>query len=160
MERAQARHHGVQVQMAIEAGSMFLDFAIGHQSADAQPMHVQVGGSETASILRMNHQRFQFTPMTSTGCSTGALDTSKRLGWSRAPCRAMLTLAHRLGKDGALRNADGVNPKQVEDPMLAAVAQACSSTPEDTAMGQTLGRYNALNGHPWIERSAKMAASS
>ncbi|MGB2393599.1 MAG: hypothetical protein ACPICH_05715, partial [Poseidonia sp.] len=68
-------------------------------------------------------------------------------GWGgaeRPAVRAMLTLAHRLEK--MERFADLMaSPEAVEDPMLAAVAQACASTPEETAAwGKRLGELTML----------------
>ena len=42
-----------QVQMAIEAGTLFLDMAWGHQDASAEPMHEQV---EHAQPLDLNKE--------------------------------------------------------------------------------------------------------
>ena len=68
-------------------------------------------------------------------------------GWGgpeRPAVRAMLTLAHRLEKMDRFATLMA-SPEQVQDPMLAAVAQACSSTPEETAAwGKRLAELTML----------------
>ncbi|MEC7508011.1 MAG: hypothetical protein VX965_03130, partial [Candidatus Thermoplasmatota archaeon] len=65
-------------------------------------------------------------------------------GLDRPAVRAMLTHAHRLEK---MNRFDGLmnQPSLVEDPMLAAVAQACATTPEDTERwGERLAELTML----------------
>ena len=128
-----------QVQMAIEAGSFFLDLAIDFQAEEAQPMHVQV---EEARPLNLEDEPpvFAVHPSDIQGVFDWCIGHLEP-GWGgpeRPALRAMLTLAHRLGKmehfDELMRQ-----PEAVDDPMLAAVAQACSASSEDTdAWGQRL----------------------
>ena len=121
-----------QIQMAIEAGSMFLDLVIDHQSSQAKPMHVQV---EEARPLDLADE----PPVLSVHPSDvqGVFDWCighLEPGWSgpeRPALRAMLTLAHRLGQMEAFESLMN-QPSEVNDPMLAAVAQACAPTPELT----------------------------
>ena len=128
-----------QTQMAIEAGSLFLDLAIGHQSMDAAPMHVQV---EEAKPLDLEEEPpvLAVHPDDIHGVFAWCCDHLEP-GWGggeRPAVRAMLTLAHRLDKMERFASLMA-QPEAVEDPMLAAVAQACASTPEETAAwGQRL----------------------
>ena len=122
----------VQHQMAIEAGSLFLDIASGHQSEDAKPMHVQV---EEAKPLDLEQDPPVLTvhPDDINGVFDWCVDHLEP-GWGgpdRPAVRAMVTHAHRLEK---MNRFDGLmnQPSLVEDPMLAAVAQACATTPDDT----------------------------
>ena len=56
----------------------------------------------------------------------------------------MLTIAHRLGRMEPFTDLMS-QPEAVNDPMLAAVAQACSDSPEDTeAWGQRLAQLTML----------------
>lgn len=128
-----------QTQMAIEAGSLFLDLAIGHQSEDAQLMRVQV---EKARPLDLKEEPPELTVHPDDINSVFAWCCEHlRPGWGgpeRPDVRAMLTLAHRLGRMEHFATLMG-HPEVVDDPMLAAVAQACASTPEETeAWGQRL----------------------
>ena len=89
----------VQHQMAIEAGSMFLDLAIGHQSTDAPPMHVQV---EEAKPLDLEDEppTLAVHPDDIHGVFDWCVEHLEK-GWGgpeRPAVRAMLTLAHRLEK--------------------------------------------------------------
>ncbi|MBH34428.1 MAG: hypothetical protein CMB74_03150 [Euryarchaeota archaeon] len=128
-----------QTQMAIEAGSLFLDLAIGHQSEDAQPMHVQV---ETARPLDLEEEPLVLAvhPDDINGVFEWCCEHLQP-GWDgpeRPDVRAMLTLAHRLERMEVFASLMS-QPEVVDDPMLAAVAQACASTPEETAAwGQRL----------------------
>lgn len=128
-----------QTQMAIEAGSLFLDLAIGHQSDDAAPMHVQV---ENARPLNLEEQPpvLEVHPDDISGVFEWCCEHLQP-GWGgpeRPAVRAMLTLAHRLDRMDRFSSLMS-QPEAVEDPMLAAVAQACAATPEETAAwGQRL----------------------
>jgi hypothetical protein len=128
-----------QTQMAIEAGSLFLDLSIGHQSDSAEPMHVQV---ENAKPLDLEDEPpvLSVHPDDINGVFEWCCE-HLHPGWGgseRPDVRAMLTLAHRLERMEHF--ADLMNePEAVEDPMLAAVAQACASTTDETAVwGQRL----------------------
>lgn len=121
-----------QVSMAIEAGSLFLDLAIGRQSNEAPPMHVQV---EEAQPLDMEVEVpvLNVHPDDVMGVFDWCVDHLGD-GWGgaeRPGVRAMLTMAHRLNRMD--RFTDLMNrPESVDDPMLAAVAQACADSPEAT----------------------------
>lgn len=128
-----------QTQMAIEAGSLFLDLSIGHQSDTAEPMHVQV---ENARPLDLEDEPpvLMVHPDDINGVFEWCCEHLQP-GWGgseRPDVRAMLTLAHRLDRMERFSSLM-VQPETVEDPMLAAVAQACASTPDETdAWGQRL----------------------
>jgi hypothetical protein len=65
-------------------------------------------------------------------------------GAERPDVRAMLTLAHRMGHMGRFSSLMA-DPNQVEDPMLAAVAQACAEDEEQTeAWGMRLAELTLL----------------
>ena len=128
-----------QTQMAIEAGSLFLDLSIGHQSDAAEPMHAQVENARPLD-LEDKHPVLMVHPDDINGVFEWCCDHLQP-GWGgseRPDVRAMLTLAHRLDRMERFSSLMG-QPETVEDPMLAAVAQACASTPDDTdAWGQRL----------------------
>lgn len=134
-----------QVSMAIEAGSLFLDLAIGRQSNEAPPMHVQV---EEAKPLDMEVEVpvLNVHPDDVMGVFDWCVDHLGD-GWGgaeRPGVRAMLTMAHRLNRMD--RFTDLMNhPESVDDPMLAAVAQACADSPEATeAWGLRLAELTML----------------
>ena len=134
-----------QVSMAIEAGSLFLDLALGHQSNEAPPMHVQVDEAQPLD-LEAEPPVLHVHPDDITGVFDWCVDHLAE-GWSgaeRPGVRAMLTMAHRLNRMD--RFSDLMNrPESVEDPMLAAVAQACAETPEATeAWGLRLAELTML----------------
>ena len=132
-----------QTQMAIEAGSLFLDLAIGHQKEDAEPMHVQV---ENARPLNLEEEPpvLEVHPDDVRGVFEWSCEHLPP-GWGgpeRPDVRAMLTLAHRLDRMDRFASMMS-QPELVEDPMLAAVAQACASTSEETeAWGQRLSELS------------------
>ena len=68
-------------------------------------------------------------------------------GWGgpeRPDLRAMLTVAHRLGNMHRFSELM-TNPQDVDDPMLAAVAQACAPTPAETqTWGNRLSELTSL----------------
>lgn len=136
----------VQIQMAIEAGTLFLDLAYDHQSTSAAPMHEQV---ETAKPLDLNEERPELIvhPDDVEGVFAWCMDHlgAGFSGPERPDVRAMLTLAHRMGHMDQFADLMA-HPEQVEDPMLAAVAQACASSEEETeAWGQRLAELTVLN---------------
>lgn len=114
-----------QHQMAIEGGSLFLELALDHIDDSALPMHVQV---EDAKPVDLNQNRPTLNVQNE--------DINNVFSWcmdhleagyggpERPDLRAMLTIAHKMGK---MEVFDGLmmNPETVDDPMLAAVAQAC-----------------------------------
>ena len=134
-----------QVSMAIEAGSLFLDLAIGHQSNEAPPMHVQVEEAQPLD-LEAEPPVLNVHPDDVMGVFDWCVDHLGD-GWGgaeRPGVRAMLTMAHRLGRMD--RFTDLMNrPESVEDPMLAAVAQACADSSEATeAWGLRLSELTML----------------
>ena len=134
-----------QIQMAIEAGSLFLDLAIEFQSNDAQPMHLQV---EEAKPLDLEDEPpvLAVHPSDIQGVFDWCVEHLES-GWGgpeRPALRAMLTLAHRLEQMEPFEDLMN-QPEAVDDPMLAAVAQACSDSSEKTeAWGQRLAELTML----------------
>ena len=124
-----------QVQMAIEAGCLFLDMACGVQSSEAEAMHLQVEQAKPFD-LQEGKPEFSVHPDDVNGVFEWCMDHLEPGygGPERPAVRAMLALAHRMEKTerfAALLN----HPEQVDDPMLAAVAQACSTTPNKPKHG-------------------------
>ena len=78
-----------QKQKAIEAGSQFLDLAIGHQEGDANPMHVQV---ENAKPLNLEDEPpvLEVHPDDIHGVFEWCYEHLSRLQWTRTaalePC--------------------------------------------------------------------------
>jgi hypothetical protein len=135
-----------QVQMAIEAGALFLDLACEHQSTTADPMHVQV---ESAKPVDLNEERpaLHVHPDDIDGVFDWCLEhmPAGHEGVERPDVRAMLTLSHRMGRMEAFADLME-NPSQVDDPMLAAVAQACASSEAQTeAWGHRLAQLTSLS---------------
>jgi hypothetical protein len=135
-----------QHQMAIEAGTMFLDLSWNQVDDSAEPMEHQV---ENAQPLDLGKPK----PV----LSVRSEDVNAVFEWcmdhlepgyggpERPAIRAMLTLAHRMGR--LTRFADLLkSPGDVEDPMLAAIAQACAETDELTeAWNQRLSELTQLS---------------
>ena len=134
-----------QIQMAIEAGSLFLDIAADHQSEDAEPMKHQV---ENAKPLNLEQETpvLAVHPDDTNGVFDWCMDHLEP-GWGgpeRPDLRAMLTVAHRLGNMHRFSELMA-NPQDVDDPMLAAVAQACAATPAETqTWGTRLSELTSL----------------
>ena len=130
-----------QVQMAIEGGALFLDLASDCGDLDAAPMHEQV---EAAKPVDLDEERPKL--------AVHPQDLDAVFDWcvkhledgyggpERPDVRAMLTLAHKMGKMNVFDDLMS-DPEQVNDPMLAAVAQACSET---DIMTETWGRRLAI----------------
>ena len=135
-----------QVQMAIEAGTLFLDMAWGHQDASAEPMHEQV---EHAQPLDLNKEPpvLAVNPDDLQGVFAWCMEHLEPGygGAERPDVRAMLTLAHRMGHMDQFSSLMA-DPSQVDDPMLAAVAQACAEGEEQTeAWGKRLAALTLLS---------------
>ena len=134
-----------QIQMAIEAGSLFLDIAADHQSKNAEPMKHQV---ENAKPLNLEQATpvLAVHPDDTNGVFAWCMDHLEP-GWGgpeRPDLRAMLTVAHRLGNMHRFSELMA-NPQDVDDPMLAAVAQACAATPAETqTWGTRLSELTSL----------------
>lgn len=135
-----------QTQMAIEAGTLFLDMAFDHQSTEAQPMHIQVEQAQPLDLDK-TPPTLQVHPDDMQGVFDWCMEHLEPGfgGPERPDVRAMLTLAHRMGhmdRFGSLMQ----DPEQVDDPMLAAVAQACANTEDETnAWGRRLATLTMLS---------------
>ena len=134
-----------QVSMAIEAGSLFLDLAIDHQSVEAKPMHVQVEEAQPLD-LEAEPPELLVHPDDVNGVFDWCVEHLED-GWGgaeRPGVRAMLTMAHRLERMDRFKDLMN-HPESVEDPMLAAVAQACAQSPEMTeAWGKRLAELTVI----------------
>lgn len=134
-----------QIQMAIEAGSLFLDISFDHQSADAELMHVQVENAQPAGVesvqptLLVNKQDID-------GVFRWCVDHLEPgySGHDRPALRAMLALAHRMERMEIFEEFMA-SPDEVEDAMLAAVAQSCArDSNEQQAWGKRLAHLTML----------------
>ena len=109
-------------------------------------MHVQV---EHAKPLDLNEERPNYAvhPNDVDGVFDWCIEHLEDGygGPERPALRAMLALAHRMGRID--RFADLLEqPQAVDDPMLAAVAQACAPSPEQTeAWGKRLAELTLLS---------------
>jgi hypothetical protein len=135
-----------QVHMAIEAGTLFLDLALDHQSKAARPMHLQV---EEAKPVDLNEPLpvLAVHPDDVLGVFDWCMDQLSEgySGPERPDVRAMLTMAHRMGQMERFNDLMA-HPERVDDPMLAAVAQACASSDEEIqAWGHRLATLTMLS---------------
>ena len=135
-----------QNQMSIEGGALFLDFASDHIDANASPMHEQV---KEAKPVDLDEDRpvLRVLPKDIDAVFAWCIEHLEDGygGPERPDVRAMLTLAHKLGKMNVFETMMS-HPDQVDDPMLAAVAQACSQSAEDTeAWGRRLASLTMLD---------------
>jgi hypothetical protein len=134
-----------QTQMAIEAGTLFLDMSFEHQTHEAEPMHIQVEQAQPLDLEKAP-PKLAVHPDDVQGVFDWCMDHMEPGygGPERPDVRAMLTLAHRMGQMDRFQTLMA-NPKQVDDPMLAAVAQACASSENETdAWGQRLAVLTRL----------------
>ena len=137
-----------QSQMAIEAGSLFLDLSYDHQDENAEYMHVQV---EEASPVGVGEDRptLSVHPDDLSGVFTWCVEHLQPgySGPDRPAVRAMLTLAHRMGRMEVFADLM-TSPDMVDDPMLAAVAQACAADESTTTMwGKRLATLTVLDSN-------------
>ena len=114
-----------QPHMAVEAGALFLDFSSDCIDEDAARMKVQVAEAKPRSaeddepVLRVHPEDIGGV---FTWCCAQLPESTA--GADRPDLRAMLILAQRLGKMEMFSDLLQ-NPDEIEDPMLAAVAQTC-----------------------------------
>lgn len=133
-----------QHQMAIEGGSLFIELALDHIDDSAQPMSVQV---EDAKPVDIDEER----PVLAVNMSdvTGIFDwciEHMEKGYSgpeRPDVRAMLLIAHKMNRMEVFKDLMS-NPDDVQDPMLAAVAQACCDEDDETARLAWASRLSTL----------------
>ena len=115
-----------QTQMAIEGGSLFLDLAAHARDNNAPAMHEQVADAQPVDLdgerpqLRVNGEDLDAV------FAWCVEHLSPGFGGPERPdLRAMLTIAHHMGRMDAFESLMQ-QPEAVDDPMLAAVAQACA----------------------------------
>ena len=114
-----------QTNMAVEAGALFLDFSSDCIDENAERMNVQVQEAKPRSAedeepVLMVHPE-DINGVFDWCCSQLPESTS---GEDRPDLRAMLTLSQRLGRMETFESLLN-NPDDIEDSMLAAVAQTC-----------------------------------
>jgi hypothetical protein len=114
-----------QTNMAVEAGALFLDFSSDCIDEHAERMNVQVQEAKPRSAedeepVLMVHPE-DINGVFDWCCSQLPESTS---GEDRPDLRAMLTLSQRLGRMETFQSLLN-NPDEIEDSMLAAVAQTC-----------------------------------
>lgn len=134
-----------QTQMAIEGGSLFLDLVAHARDNNAPPMHEQVADAQPVD---MDGERPQLRVH---GDDIDAVfawcveHLSPGFGGPERPdLRAMLTIAHQMNRMDAFESLMQ-QPEAVDDPMLAAVAQACASGTELTEQwGRRLAQLTLL----------------
>jgi hypothetical protein len=111
--------------MAVEAGALFLDFSSNCIDEDAERMQTQVAESKPRGV-EDEEPVLKVHPDDVNGvfewCCAQLPESNS--GADRPDLRALLTLAHRMGRMDQFDHLLN-NPDSVEDPMLAAVAQAC-----------------------------------
>lgn len=114
-----------QHQMAIEGGSLFIELSLNHIDDNAPPMHVQV---EEAKPVDLDQERpvlrVQYEDISNVFSWCVENLEAGHGGPERPALRAMLTIAHKMGRMEVFNDLM-MNPEAVDDPMLAAVAQAC-----------------------------------
>jgi len=114
-----------QIGMAIEGGALFLDFASDSMDSSAERMHIQVetakprDAGEELRDLKVHPD--DIDDVFDWCCSHLPEQHS---GEDRPDLRAMVSLAHRIGKMERF-NSLVQNPDGIEDPMLVAIVQSC-----------------------------------
>ncbi|HJM55200.1 MAG TPA: hypothetical protein QGI72_03025 [Poseidonia sp.] len=133
-----------QNQMAIEGGSLFIELAMEHIDDDSLPMHVQ---AENAKPIDLSEERPKLGVKSSD--INGVFDWCVQHlqdgygGPERPDLRAMLSIAHKMDRMEAFEVLMA-NPEAVEDPMLAAVAQACCNEDDEAARMSWSKRLSTL----------------
>jgi len=135
-----------QHMLAIEAGTLFIDVACSHMTEDAEPMHQQV---ETAQPIEADGERpiLRVHQNDINGVFDWCMDhlDPGYGGPERPDLRALMTLAHRMDKMDVFSDLL-LRPDLVDDPMLAAVAQACATNEAQTnAWSQRLAELTLLD---------------
>ena len=114
-----------QIGMAIEGGALFLDFASDSTDSSAEKMHIQVekakprDAGEELRELKVHPDDIE--DVFEWCCSHLPEQNS---GEDRPDLRAMVSLAHRIGKMERFSSLIQ-NPDDIEDPMLVAIVQSC-----------------------------------
>lgn len=133
-----------QHQMAIEGGSLFIELALDHIDDSAQPMGVQV---ENAKPIDVDEERPVLAVQMSdvTGIFDWCIEHMEQgfSGPERPDVRAMLLIAHKINRMEVFSDLMA-SPDDVQDPMLAAVAQACCDDSDETSRMAWASRLSAL----------------
>jgi len=133
-----------QHQMAIEGGSLFIELALDHIDDSAQPMSVQV---ERAKPVDVDEERPVLAVQMSdvTGIFEWCIEHMEQGfgGPERPDVRAMLLIAHKMNRMEVFNDLMSY-PDEVQDPMLAAVAQACCDDSDETARMAWASRLSTL----------------
>ena len=133
-----------QHQMAIEGGSLFIELALDHIDDSAQPMSVQV---ENAKPVDVDEERPALAVQMSdvTGIFDWCIEHMEQgfSGPERPDVRAMLLIAHKINRMEVFSDLMA-SPDEVQDPMLAAVAQACCDDSDEASRMAWASRLSAL----------------
>ena len=133
-----------QHQMAIEGGSLFIELALDHIDDSAQPMSVQV---ENAKPVDVDEERPVLAVQMSdvTGIFDWCIEHMEQgfSGPERPDVRAMLLIAHKINRMEVFSDLMA-SPDDVQDPMLAAVAQACCDDSDEASRMAWASRLSAL----------------
>ena len=133
-----------QHQMAIEGGSLFIELALDHIDDSAQPMSVQV---ENAKPVDVDEERPALAVQMSdvTGIFDWCIEHMEQgfSGPERPDVRAMLLIAHKINRMEVFSDLMA-SPDEVQDPMLAAVAQACCDDTDEASRMAWASRLSAL----------------
>ncbi|MDG1552328.1 MAG: hypothetical protein P8Q87_02245, partial [Candidatus Poseidonia sp.] len=133
-----------QHQMAIEGGSLFIELALDHIDDSAQPMSVQV---ENAKPVDVDEERPALAVQMSdvTGIFDWCIEHMEQgfSGPERPDVRAMLLIAHKINRMEVFSDLMA-SPDDVQDPMLAAVAQACCDDSDEASRMAWASRLSAL----------------
>jgi hypothetical protein len=125
-----------QTNMAVEAGALFIDFSSDSMSEEAVRMKTQVEEAKPRS-LGEDAPELAIHPDDVNGVFDWCCSQlpPSLAGADRPDLRAMVALAQRLGKLDTFEHLLQ-NPDDIEDPMLAAVAQTCV---DDETLNQAWG---------------------
>ena len=134
-----------QTQMSIEGGSLFLDLAAHARDKDAPPMHEQVADAQPVDLDGERPQLRVHGDDLDAVFAWCVEHLSPGFGGPERPdLRAMLTIAHQMNRMDAFESLMQ-QPDEVDDPMLAAVAQACANGTERTEQwGRRLAQLTLL----------------
>ena len=123
-----------QIGMAIEGGALFLDFASDSTDSSAEKMHIQVENAKPRDageeLRELKVHPDDIADVFEWCCSHLPEQNS---GEDRPDLRAMLSIAHRIGKMERFTSLIQ-NPDDIEDPMLVAIVQSCIDDEELKAL--------------------------
>lgn len=120
----------MQIQMAIEAGTLFIELSLGSLDDNAERMQVQVANAKPRNV-EDEKPELKVNPEDVNGVFDWCFDNLPE-NWSgehRPDLRAMISIARNLDK---LSMFDDLfdSPEKVEDPTLVAMIQVCSEDEE------------------------------